>query len=36
MNALYPVELVGHEWEAARRLCCGSTLGKVNAVGHLR
>jgi hypothetical protein len=35
MSALHPMELVGHEWEADRRLRRGSALGEVNADGHL-
>jgi hypothetical protein len=34
MSVLHHDELIGHEWEADRRLNRGSTLGIVNAAGH--
>jgi hypothetical protein len=34
MSVLQPKGLVGHVWEADRRLNRGSTPGIVNAVGH--
>jgi hypothetical protein len=32
---LCPEGLAGHEWEAGRRLCCGSVLGAVNVTDYL-
>jgi hypothetical protein len=34
-GALQPNGLIGHEWEADRRLCRGLVLGIVNATDHL-
>jgi hypothetical protein len=36
ISALQSEGFVGHEWEADWSSCCGSTLGAVNVVRHLR
>jgi hypothetical protein len=35
MSALHPDGFVGQEWEADRRLHCGSALGTVNTTDYL-
>jgi hypothetical protein len=35
MSALRPEGFVGYEWEADRRLRCGSVSGIVNETSHL-